>query len=156
MTKCDYLKGVTAGLSLMRRIPKRHLEYKHSFRHELDAVVRKAEDKYRDSFAQNDSLGLPSLSSDAWERARYYAQGVRDAFEYGSAQLHVVCRYNGMGHYTVSDLADQRTFVDPSEANKRAWELDPQGHDFTSKPILWVNGASKHFADESLAVEVSQ
>jgi hypothetical protein len=140
--KCDYLKGVTTGLKLAKRFP--HYRSYHTRDQQADAnrAMHNAEDKYRDSLGENDSLGLPLRESTAWERAMRFSEGVRNAFDYSRATVFVVCRYRGDGNYTIADLVEYRVYIDPAEASARAWHLDPNGHNYTSRDILWISGAS--------------
>lgn len=58
--------------------------------------------------------------------------------------------YTGQGRYTLESLAEHSVYNDPAFAWKRSWELDPEGHKFTSIDALYVNGAVKEFALEEV------
>jgi hypothetical protein len=147
--KTDYLKGITAGLSLRKKSDNQLM--KHGFR--FDKFQRanaesKVEQKYRESLLKT---GVPNKSTAnygtlehealAYIRTGYFMQGVKDAMDYGTAQLFGVFHYDGTGYYNTDKLADSTVFTDPSKANLRAWELDPNGHAFTSMALHYVHRA---------------
>ena len=140
--KTDYAKGLSAGAALLKRMPARYREYRHNYRTEIEAMVRKAEEKYSESIGNTPCPVTGEVSMRSW----FYRDGILDAiYNQDTVNRWVVCRFNGCGHYTVESLAEETLHDDPVFAWKRAWELDPHGHDYTSKPIRYVNGACAHF-----------
>ncbi len=105
----------------------------YTYKHEIDAIVRKAGDKYEGNLiaagvptSTNAGYGTIENKALSYIRAGYYRDEVQDAFEYGEAQLFGVFRYAASGHYSVESIAHGQPFVDPSKASLKAWELDPK------------------------------
>lgn len=144
--KTDYAKGYTAGLVAIKKMPKRYQEYRHSYRKEIESKLRDIADKYSDSIgdAPCEFTNEPSYMRTSW-----YRDGLEDAiFSADVVNKWIVCKFSGQGYYTVESIADQALYDDPCFAWKRSWELDPHGHNFTSKPIRYVGGACKHLGIE--------
>lgn len=152
-TKCDYLKGITAGLALHAKLskPGPFGALPRNDKYIVDAATRKMEDKYREALdagpvgladpdARFGTLGHEQMT---YIRAGYFREGVNDAMTYGKAQLFAVFHFDGTGHYSAEKLADRAVFADPSKACLRAWELDPQGHKFTSMALHYAHGAAE-------------
>lgn len=147
--KCDYLKGIMAGLALQKKLPARYVETAYAVTQlyylEIEAAMRKVSDKYQETLPQvvDGNWGSLANQSQPHIRAGYFKQGLRDALEYGQAQTFAVFHYVGTGHYNASKLADRTIFIDPSVACMRSWELDPQGHKFTSMALHYAHGAAE-------------
>jgi len=138
--KTDYQKGITAGLRLLKTMPARYRKYRHNYRNEINALVRRAREKYGDTIGD---LVCPFTGEPSYMRTSWYAEGMDHAIAYGRGAKYVVVRFNGCGSYNVDSMVDRTVYDDPSFAWKRSWEADPHGHNFKSIDVLYVNGAAK-------------
>jgi hypothetical protein len=148
-TKTDYTKGVTAGLAMLKKAPKRYREYPHTYEHELKALARNLEDKYRESIGE---LVCPFTGEPGYMRVSWYREGISDAIRYGHGAKFVVVKYTGTGCYNVAGMAEPTVYDDPAFAWKKSWELDPHGHEFKSIDVLYVNGAARELGLEEFYV----
>ena len=142
--KTDYQKGITAGIALAKRKPAFRHHY-HSYEHEIRSAVRDLEYKYG---AVIGDLACPFTGEPSYMRMSWYRDGVCDGLKEGKGRKFAVAVFNGQGFYNVDSLAEQTVYDDPAYAWKRSWELDPCGHEYTSKDVLYINGACKHFGLE--------